>query len=221
MEAAETPFDEETVETFEIGAKTQWLDDRLRLNLTAFDSTYDDIQAEFFAASGATIIENVAEASVLGAEVELTWLVTDQFTVMWSSAFYDHEYEDFIDADGNDLSGNPVANVPDWTLNLSAIYSIHLRSGALDLRVDYRDRDDIYDDAETDKETGVRYGEQIVHARAAWTSTDEHWNVALWGKNLTDQEEIVNLGPRSIMSQRHVVYSPPRTYGVSLSYNWM
>ena len=221
LEAAETPFDEETVQTFEIGAKTQWLEDRLRVNVTAFDSTYDDIQAEFFSASGATIIENVAEASILGAELEVTWLVTDNFSLMGSTAIYDHEYENFIDADGNDLSGNPIANVPDWTLNLSAIYSVPLKSGDLDFRVDYRNRDDIYDDADTNKDTGVRPGEEIVHARVAWTSSDESWNVALWGKNLTDQEEIVNLGPRSIMSQRHVVYSPPRTYGVSLSYSWM
>jgi iron complex outermembrane receptor protein len=222
VEAAITPFDEETVQSIEVGSKNQWLDNRLRLNATAFYSEYDDIQAEFFNPSGVTIIANIAAASITGVELEFTWLLTDNFTLLGSYAGYDHEYDEFIDADGNDLSGNKLQNVPDWTANVSADYQIPLDSGsAVKLRLDYRIRSDIFDDADPDPVQGIRQGEDMLHARATWYSADSKWEVSAWGKNLLDNAEIVNIGTRSIMSQRRVIYAAPRTYGVSFTYNWM
>ena len=220
LEAARTPFDEETVATFEIGAKTELFDDRLRLNVTVFDSDYEDIQVENFLPSGANIIANVAEASIKGIEVEYTWLATENFTLMGSYANYDHEYGAFIDADGNDLQGNPIANVPDWTMHASAIYTIPMGENSLDLRLDYTNRSDIFDDPDPAEFQGIRFAEEMLNARATWNTADEDWQVSLWVKNLGDKGEVVNIGPRSIMQQRHVVYSPPRTMGVSVTYNW-
>jgi iron complex outermembrane receptor protein len=220
LEAARTPFDEETVATFELGAKTELLDNSLRLNVTVFDSNYEDIQVENHLPSGATIIANVAEASIKGIEVEYSWLATENFTLMGSYANYDHEYGDFVDADGNDLQGNPIANVPDWTMHTSGIYTIPIGENSLALRLDYTNRSDIFDDPDPAEFQGIRFAEEMMHARATWTTTDENWKVSLWAKNLGDKAEIANIGPRSVMQQRHVAYSPPRTMGVSVTYNW-
>ncbi|MEH6550012.1 MAG: TonB-dependent receptor [Pseudomonadales bacterium] len=220
-EAAVTPFDEETVASFEIGAKTELFDDTLRLNVTLFDSDYDDIQIENHKPSGATIIANVAEASIKGIELEYTWLATDHFTLTGSYANYDAEYGSYVnEEEGDDFSGNPIANVPKWTANVSAIYSIPLGDNSLALRLDYTDRSDIHDDPDPEAYQSLRAAEEMIHARATWSSAADNWQVSLWGKNLANNAEMVNISPQSIMQQRHVVYAAPRTYGVSVTYNW-
>lgn len=229
LEAALVPFDEESVASFEIGIKTDLFEDTLRLNATVFDSTYDDIQIENHLPSGATFIENVASASIKGFELEYTWLATENFTIMGSFANYDHEYVDYQEIEFengvpvvvDDFSGNPISNVPDWTLHASAIYFIELEESSVSLRLDYTDRSDIFDDEDPNSFQGIRYAEEMIHARATWTNAEEDWKVSLWAKNLGNNAEIVNIGPRSIMDQRHVVYGTPRTFGVTVTYNWM
>ena len=107
-----------------------------------------------------------------------------------------------------------------FSMNASAIYTIPLDVDSLALRLDYTNRADINDDPDPDSFQGVRHAEEMIHARATWTYANEDWKVSLWGKNLGDKAENVNISPQSIMEQRHVVYSPPRTVGVSVTYNW-
>ena len=222
LEALETPFDEETVIAYEIGTKTQFLDDRLRLNASIFYSDYDDIQTEDHTPTGTTIIANAASATIAGVEFETVWLVTDHLTLQASYANYDHEYGDYFDEDGKNLKGNDIQNVPDWTANVSGAYNVPLSSGsAMGFRLDYRTRADVFDDADPDYEQGIREGKDMLGARASWFSANEQWEVAAWGKNLLDEDEVTNIGTKSIMSQRRVVYVPPRTYGLSVTYSWM
>jgi iron complex outermembrane receptor protein len=68
------PFDEETVTSYEVGAKRDWLDDRLRTNLALFFLKYKDIQGGriVFTTGGiATLIENTGSADVSGGELEV------------------------------------------------------------------------------------------------------------------------------------------------------
>jgi len=222
LEALETPFDEETVIAYEIGTKNQFLDDRLRLNASIFYSDYDDIQTEDHTPTGTTIIANAASAEIAGVEFETVWLVTDKLTLLASYAYYEHEYGDYFDEDGNNLKGNDIQNVPDWTANVSADYEQPLSNGsAMKFRLDYRTRADVFDDADPDYEQGIREGKDMLGARASWFSANQQWEVAAWGKNLLDEDEVVNIGTQSIMSQRRSVYVPPRTYGMSVTYSWM
>ena len=60
--------------------------------------------------------------------------------------------------------------------------------------------------------------QDLLDARIGWRSADERWEVALWGKNLTDEEYIAHsyvIGPGVIG-----IFGPPATYGVTFSYNW-
>jgi outer membrane receptor protein involved in Fe transport len=55
----------------------------------------------------------------------------------------------------------------------------------------------------------------VWDARTAWLSTDRRWEIALWGRNLTNEAEISSISTQSLMSQRAALYLPPRTFGVS------
>ena len=215
-EAATIPFDEETSLNIEAGAKMDLLDDRLRLNISVFDLTYDDLQVGGVLDSGTPIIENASGADVFGVELEATWLVTDYLTLMGSYANLDAEYNGHI-AD-EDVSGNRTATSPEWTATLAALLEFPLANGStLGFRADYRGRSDVY---ETPTEGRLRPGEDIYGALASWDSPENTWRLVVWGRNLTDEAEIVSVAPGGVLEQNPTGYGPPRTYGVTVRYNF-
>src|SRR5690606_27669741 len=78
-------------------------------------------------------IENAAEATNWGIEVDGAGLVTDNFTVGFGVGYLHAEFDTFEDAfiDGAfvDLSGAQIPNAPSWTANADAQYEIALREG--------------------------------------------------------------------------------------------
>ena len=74
---ATTPFDSEEAINYEIGLKSQWWDNRLRLNVSAFYTDYDDLQVtRFYLPAGGTfgefITENAATATIDGVAFEIS-----------------------------------------------------------------------------------------------------------------------------------------------------
>ncbi len=216
---AVTPFDEELVMSYELGLKSELFDNSLRFNLALFHTDFTDIQAEFFTAAGSVVVNNVASARISGVELETLWRPIDVLTLGFSGSLYDHEYDEFIDQDGIDNSGNPLANVPDWTIAATAQLDIPLPSGmgGLRARTDFQLRDDVNEDANPDPIFGVRPGEEMLDLRLAWQSEDQDLEVALWAQNVLDNAEITDVGPMANFSQRQAGYAAPRTYGISFS----
>ncbi len=203
----------------EVGFKSELLDNRLRLNAAIFDSSYDDIQTNAFLASGANIIENGGEAKIRGFEVDLMWLLTERFSLVGSYANYDAKYDKRI-LDGDDLSGEQLEEVPEWSGHLGAIYEYHLPSDdRLRVRVDYRSRSDVLGLRDANLGELDRGGKDIFNASVGWLSADDKWEVIAWGKNLGDQAEVLVTGPSSIFEQSRVTYGSPRTFGLSVAYH--
>ena len=213
LETALSTYNEENVLNYELGAKTEWLDQRLRTNVALFIMDYDDIQTQEFSASGAVIYTNAGKAETSGIELEFQAAITRNFTVEGSYATFDGEYK------SADLASNHLANLPSWTTNLSGIFEMPLANGSLvSFRADYRARSKVWRDEENDPVWGIRNGINIIDARVAWQSASGKLEFSLWGKNLTEEAEIVNINTQAFMSQRSVGYGAPRTFGLSLSY---
>jgi iron complex outermembrane recepter protein len=219
LAALEASYDEETVLSMEVGFKSELLDNRLRLNAAIFDSSYEDIQTNAFLASGANIIENGGEATIRGFEVDFMWLLTERFSLVGSYANYDAKYDKRI-LDGDDLSGEQLEEVPEWSGHLGAIYEYHLPSDdRLRVRVDYRSRSDVLGLRDANLGELDRGGKDIFNASVGWLSADDKWEVIAWGKNLGDQAEVLVTGPSSIFEQSRVTYGSPRTFGLSVAYH--
>ncbi len=77
--AASTPLDPESATNYEVGAKTQWLDNRLRFNIAYFELDYDDLQVWFL--ENAVLHAANATASVSGVELDFAALITENFIV--------------------------------------------------------------------------------------------------------------------------------------------
>ncbi|MEE9280673.1 MAG: TonB-dependent receptor, partial [Myxococcota bacterium] len=101
-EAKLSEFDPETADTWELGLRSTWLDNRLVVNVTGFYNTYRDIQLSISNADerglATTQIRNAAKAKVWGAELEVTALPMDGLTLTMGLGHTNADYEDFTAA---------------------------------------------------------------------------------------------------------------------------
>lgn len=214
--SAIAPYDEEIALNYEIGAKTDWLDNRLRLNAAVFYMDYSDLQVQDFLPSGVAFIDNAGGVTVPGIELESVFVVNDYLTLLASYAYLDGELEGTVG--GISVDGNIPDTMPKWTASLAANLNIPLSNGSqLIVRGDYRGRSDVY---EGPFEEDLKPAVDVFGARIAWISPLEMWDIALWGRNLTDEAEVVGHGPATIVSQAPTAYGPPRTYGLTVRYNF-
>ena len=88
-------FDDEDVLSFEVGAKMTLLDGGAELSIAAFHTSYDDLQASIFSGNTTFIVQNAAEATSQGVEIDGRWQVTDRLMLQGSVGYLDFEYDSF------------------------------------------------------------------------------------------------------------------------------
>jgi iron complex outermembrane recepter protein len=96
------PLQPEYVNAYELGVKTEWLQNRLLLNLDVFRSDYTNLQVSStrFTPEGApiSIITNAASSRSQGVEFEGQWLVSDSFRIETTATYLDSRYTDYRNA---------------------------------------------------------------------------------------------------------------------------
>ncbi|HZV10322.1 MAG TPA: TonB-dependent receptor, partial [Novosphingobium sp.] len=116
------PYKPETVDSFEIGAKTKWLGGKVIFNVAGFWDEHKNIQLSVFTAQGAaaSAVLNAAKARIRGLEFETVLRPTSALTISGSLAYLDAHYESFIDG-GVDVSNNRAfPHAPHYTASLNA-----------------------------------------------------------------------------------------------------
>ena len=216
---ASDPVDQETAINYEIGFKGDFVDNTLRLNMTAFYTDYEDLQIVRFgpvpsSPFGTFITTNVGSADITGLETEFTWYPTDNFMFAGNIAFLDTDTEDLI-INGVDLSGSELRQAPELSYNLLATYNHQTGVGDFHYQLEFSHVDEQIMDYV--QQLTVIEEHSLLDARVGWTSSNGQWEVALWGKNLTDEDYMSHsyvIGPGVIG-----VWGPPRTYGVNVIWN--
>ncbi len=211
----------ENIKAYEVGAKTQWLDRRVTLDVAAFKYHYTDLQVQSLDPNniGTEIVRNAAGADLEGAELEATWLAAPRLLVNASTAWLNAQYTDFPTLAGN-LRGNELPNAPKWSGNFGLQYTIAL-GGAGDIKLNGNSFASAqrflseYNNPITDRQ-GFFY---LLDARATWTSPQERWNVAFYGKNLTDRVVFSRtITQAALLRNGYLAYiEPPRTFGVDVT----
>jgi len=195
-------FDPEVLTSYEIGAKTDLFDRRLRLNVVGFFGQLENAQVGTSTCPVANPLEqtpcaatiNGGDAEQKGFELEMLARPIEGLSIDGSLSYLDFEYTEL--APGTTISlDEPFAGVPKWKWNLGAQYEIPLGGdfGTLTPRVDVSYQDDIY--------TGVSYQNEFVfidsytlaNARLTWRNPDDDLSVALEVTNLTDEYYYVTL----------------------------
>ncbi|MDY6949012.1 MAG: TonB-dependent receptor [Pseudomonadota bacterium] len=212
--AALLPYDPEIAWTYEIGAKTDWADGRLRANVAIFHTEFDDLQVEQLDDTGLSlIIDNAAAARIDGVELELQLRPVPELQLWLSGSYLDSEYKDFIDSAGNDLSGNRLARTPQLRFAGGADYIVRINAGlSLDTRMEYQWQDQMPWLVEN---TVVEDSYGLLDARVALQALAARWEVALFGKNLTDELYRVDAIP--FLGDVFSRFGVPRSYGVQFT----
>ncbi len=207
--------DPEQVTNYEAGFKSSWWSNRIQFNASYYFMDYDDLQV-FQLNNRLLLVLLSAQAESEGVDVDFNILLTDNFMISSTYNYNDATYTDFIDSGGNDVSGNNLVFAPENAFAINADYRFDLGSaGALDFNVNYAWKDDYFTEASNAEKT--RQDDiAMIGASAGWTSTDQRWEVVLWGKNLDDEQQISNriVDPTQITSE---MYMPPRTYGATVT----
>jgi len=221
-ETAVTPYDPETVDNFEIGYRSEWMDRRVIFNATLFYMDYEDKQEEIQQASATsgtgqvTRVVNAATASIQGAEFELTWLASDGLTIRANLGLLDAEYDDFVVNTGTtaapvltDFSSLDFRRAPDVTGSLAGDYQWDLGPGSAIIHagarylgsheVDFANKPELSNGSQT-----------LIDASFRYNYND--WYFSAFGRNLTD-EDGYQIGFDVAGLWSYAAPRPPRTYG--------
>ena len=189
------PFKPEKLRTFEIGAKSEFLDRRLRLNGAVFYSQYLNQQtfAQQLDSSGANWFRevNAGKARIIGIEGEILAQPVDGLRIEASFGYVDYNLTDnegnvlLFEGDNCDGSRCYPTRTPKFNAALGLQYSFGLGGGAtLTPRLDTQYQSKIYFNTNN---TGPQDAYTLLNARLTWQAADKKWEVAAYGDNLSDK----------------------------------
>jgi len=227
-EAASIPYDPETVDNFELGMKSEWLNGRFRFNASVFYMDFKDKQEEqsvpISQGTGQqTVVVNAGQATIQGLEVDFNWLASEVFSLNGNLGLLDAKYDELVDPiTGTDLSYLKLRRAPDVTATIEPVLTFNAGNGVLQARAAWHYVDDMEYTFLNSPQTQAP-AHSTVDASLVYTIN--RFSVALWGLNLTDDDswtqgydviaDVNNPGAWSYTAVR-----PPRTYGINLSYNF-
>ena len=212
-------YDPEYVTSYEIGWKSQFLDDRLRLNSSIYFSDYEDRQLTTVRASASgdivNVIENAGEVEIWGWEVEFIALLGNGFLVEAALGHTEPEYVK-IDPGASITLDSEYTFTPKWTGSAAIEHNASLRTGALTTRIDYSYRSDIDFTADRTPYT-FQKAMGLWNARILYQPFSEDWSISLWARNLTDEVYVKQAADfMGLAGYASGGFSEPREYGVTL-----
>jgi iron complex outermembrane receptor protein len=184
-----TDFDEEILDMYELGVRSELFDNQLRLNLTAFYGEFTDMQiTTLIPGSNRAVITNAGEAEISGIEGEFTWAINDNFALNGTLGLMDAEYTQLNANVVSVTKDSDFGRAPDlsYSLGLEADYDIIVA------RIDYGWKDDFGLVEAPDSAVIVQESYGLLSANVRYQPENTSWNISVYGTNLTDEEYLVS-----------------------------
>jgi outer membrane receptor protein involved in Fe transport len=237
-------FSDEKVKSVELGTKMTLLDGAANLNFAAFYTEMSDLQVSSFVDS-AFIVGNAAESTSQGFELEGRWIAMPSLNFSATLGYLDSKYDDFPGAPctasqlaSDDpvaagcagwLASNPAAGTtnlkgetagrsPEWTGSVTANVFYPLGDA-----IDFKGSIDFLYEDELNEKLDPNYQDSYykINARLALASSDDTWEVALIGRNLTDETTMGNgFGVAFFSGSWAKNRQPPRTVTLEALYRF-
>jgi iron complex outermembrane receptor protein len=216
-QAAQQEVLPETALEYELGAKSDWFQHRLRINVAAFYTNYRNLQVVQFQTIddfGLFQTSNAASANVSGVEIESWAQLSRHWSMSGTYAYLNARYDTFIDLQGRDFSSSFLRQSPEHSASVALEYRRPVSLGTMRLRMDYRYQSDSY--REPDNSIGIMPAYSLMDASAHLQGADQRWELSVWAKNLRDEQYISHL--YLLGGNDYALYGTPRQFGVSLSW---
>jgi outer membrane receptor protein involved in Fe transport len=236
-------FEEEEATAYEMGIKSLLLDDTLEVNLSFYRTEYDNLQVSQFDGVLGFNVGNAKETLVQGVEVEGRWILLDGLSMQYGLAYLDHEYKDFTNgnchsrqvpdgdmgADGNqlcDYTGKSGQYTPKFTASIGFDYFTDISFLGFEY---FRTTLGLYHSSKQNVDVNLNplYDVEAydkVDMRIALES--ENWNIALFGKNMTNEEVLTYVGNNPLSGSTfgtdtfYGFVDKPAVYGIQVDYNF-
>ena len=210
-------YDPEYLDSFELGVKTLLADRRVRLNTAAFYNKYKDIQV-LLIRGASVVIDNAAESTIYGLEVDLEAQPTDALFLRGSLGLMENEFDEWSD-DTGDFTDRKLRNSPEMTANFLAAYTADLGgNGSLKPWAEVQYQDEMFLDGENTPQLKTP-SRTLVNAGIAWAAPGDRWEVEAHVTNATD-ERVLDGGfsVLNFFGYMEGYYNPPRRYWLTLRY---
>jgi iron complex outermembrane receptor protein len=229
IETATTPYDPETVDNFELGYRSEWAENTLIFNATAFYMDYKDKQEEIQQSSETsgtgqvTRVVNAADATIKGLEFELMWLATEGLTIRANLGLLDASYDNFLvntgttdDPEFTDFSDLDFRRAPDTTFSLMGTYEWDVGTGQMMIQagwrflgaheVDFANKPELHNKSQNLIDASINY-------------YYKDWYFSAFGRNLA-KEDGYQIGFDVAGLWSYAAPRAPRTYGLEVGYRF-
>lgn len=208
-------FDEETVDSFEIGFKFDLLNNNLRLNAAAFLNSFDDIQIVL--QRGVTPAnENAGEAEISGFELEAQAILSETLRANFSLGILNAEYEELDPLTGLDPATAQLPNTPETTASFALNWQPTENWG---FNFNYSFTSEVFNDFENT--ALLREGDtSILGANINYNSNSEQWYVTAGVTNLTDERRLISGFNAGALDFIIGSFNRPREWYLTLGYNF-
>jgi iron complex outermembrane receptor protein len=227
----------EEVNAYELGAKSDLMDHRVRLSTALFYNKVENLQVQIVRPVGnppaaTVLLSNAAEAKAKGIDLDLQAQITEQFDAHLSSTLQNPFYASYPNAGGSvvnpdgigtlltvhDATGQQLVFSPKYAVNVGVGYRLPLAIGEGSAGADYTYTSGYPLTPDQEIRNG---GLGLLNARLGFTPPDawKRWKFQIWGKNLTDKQYFSGAAEQNNRGGQTVAPAAPRTYGFTVSYD--
>jgi iron complex outermembrane receptor protein len=190
-------FDQEELNSVEIGLKKDLADGRVRVNAAAFHNTFTDMQREINLSDPTVgvvqLIRNTADATITGFDAEIGWAMSESLFLQANLGYVDGSYDEVL----FDLSSDGVIDAADreldiprlapWSYGAQLTYQRQWSQGTFTVQGSGYHRDA---SAYTDNNRGSLRAADMFDANLSLGFMDDRLTVSAFGKNLKDEVTI-------------------------------
>ncbi len=205
-------FGPENVDAFELGWKSDLADGRLRFNVAGFYYDYSDLQVRLGVPTGGVEIANAAQASIKGVEIEMAAAPVEGLRITGNLTYLDATFDQGsnlrqvppgllfpigapIPLEAVSVAGNRLSRAPKWQAYLSGEYAFPVMDlGTGRIQLAYRYQDNVFFLETNQDQPTFRSGSwSEVDLRISLESVDGRWEVAFFGRNITDDRHLTQV----------------------------
>jgi len=223
-------YEPEYANSFELGYKSQHMNNRMRFNLTYFRNDFKDkqeqsVQQDATTNTVATVFSNAASVIYSGFELETQFIFNEYFRGFFNYGYLDAEYDKFVtdlnpNDDGpaggampEDASHLNPRNAPGFTYGLGGTLAFPVGDASVEIFAKFTKIDEIDASLLNLEQAKI---EQRDDVSASIGYYHDNWSVVAFGKNLTD-ERFESFFPIATLFAAGNV-NRPRTFGLELTY---